>query len=231
VISAPARAARPYRSALREAQARRTRRRVLEAATAVFLDRGYGGTTMRAVAAAAGVSVPTVEALFGTKARLLKAAIDVAIAGDDEPVAVLDRPWAQAARRAQTLAGFLAMVAEVIAAAQQRSAGLVLAVFEGSSRDAELEALAAQMAAQREATAAWIVDSVTRLAPLRAGCGREEAVDTVWLLMDPAVFSRLTRQRGWSAGRYRDWIAAAIARLLTGDAPSAGDRRAGHPDG
>jgi hypothetical protein len=49
--------------------------------------------------------------------------------------------------------------------------------------------------------------------------------------MDPAVFSRLTRQRGWSAGRYRDWIAAAIARLLTGDAPSAGDRRAGHPDG
>lgn len=186
---------------------------------------------MRAVAAAAGVSVPTVEALFGTKARLLKAAIDVAIAGDDEPVAVLDRPWAQAARQAQTLAEFLPMVAGVIASAQQRSAGLVLAVFEGSSRDAELEALAAQMVSQREVTAAWIVASVTRLAPLRTGCGRGEAVDTVWLLMDPAVFLRLTRQRGWSARRYQDWIAAAIARLLTDDARPAGNRRAERPDG
>jgi AcrR family transcriptional regulator len=198
---------------------------VLEAATAMFLDRGYGGTTMRAVAAAAAVSVPTVEALFGTKARLLKTAIDVAIAGDDEPVAVLDRPWAQAARQAQTLAVFMAVVARVIAAAQQRSAGLVLAVFEASSRDAELAALAAQMASQREATAAWIVDGMTGLAPLRAGCGREEAVDTVWLLMDPAVFVRLTRQRGWSARRYQDWLAAAIARLLTGDDWPARDRR------
>ena len=191
----------------------------------MFLDRGYGGTTMRAVAAAAAVSVPTVEALFGTKARLLKTAIDVAIAGDDEPVAVLDRPWAQAARQAQTLAGFMAVVARVIAAAQQRSAGLVLAVFEASSCDADLAALAAQMASQREATAAWIVDGMTGLAPLRAGCSREEAVDTVWLLMDPAVFVRLTRQRGWSARRYQDWIAAAIARLLTGDDWPARDRR------
>lgn len=226
MISAPARAARPYRSARREAQARQTRRRVLEAATAVFLDRGYAGTTMRAVAAAAAVSVPTVEALFGTKPRLLKAAIDVAIAGDDEPVAVLDRPWAQAARHTQTLAGFMALVARVIAAAQQRSAGLVLAVFEASSRDADLAALAAQMASQREATAAWIVDGMTGLAPLRAEYGREEAVDTVWLLMDPAVFVRLTRQRGWSVGRYQDWIAAAIARLLVGDAQRAGGRPA-----
>src|SRR5215472_13049920 len=94
------RAPRRYRSSVRDAQARRTRRRVLDAATAVFLDRGYGGATIRAVAAGAEVSVPTVEALFGTKARLLKAAIDVAIAGDDEPVPVLDRSPAQAASKA-----------------------------------------------------------------------------------------------------------------------------------
>ena len=57
---------------------------------------------MRAIAAAAGVAVPTVELGFGTKARLLKAAIDVAIAGDDEPVPVLDRAWADTARNART---------------------------------------------------------------------------------------------------------------------------------
>src|SRR5260370_12805331 len=122
---------RRYRSSLRDAQARRTRRRVLDAATAVFLDRGYGGATIRVVAAGAMVSVPTVEALFGTKARLLKAAIDVAIAGDDEPVAVLDRGWAAEARKAGTAEGFLAVVAGVVAAAPPRPAGPVPAAVGG----------------------------------------------------------------------------------------------------
>lgn len=216
-VSAPA---RPYRSALRDDRARRTRRRVVEAATDVFLDRGYAGATMRAVAAKAGVSVPTVEALFGTKARLLKAAIDIAIAGDDEPVPVLDRPSAQAASQAASLCDLLSIVADMVAAAQQRSAGLVLAVFEGSSQDAQLEALKDQMVAQREITAAWVVRGMTRLAQLRPGCSADEAVDVVWLLMDPALFMRLTYQRQWSAGRYRDWLADALARLLISDVPS-----------
>src|SRR3954468_7832131 len=88
---------RSYRSSRREARARRTRLRVLEAAGSVFVAGGDAGATIRAIAAEAGVSVPTVEQLFGTKARLLKAAIDVAIAGDDDAVPVLDRSWTSAA--------------------------------------------------------------------------------------------------------------------------------------
>jgi AcrR family transcriptional regulator len=192
---------------------------VLGAATAVFLDRGYGGATIRAVAAEAKVSVPMVEALFGTKARLLKAAIDVAIAGDDEPVAVLDRAWAADARQAGTAEEFLSLVAGVLAAAQARSAGLVLAVFEGSVKDRELEQVAEQMVAQRAVTASWIVDGVSRVASLREGCSQQEAVDTVWLLMDPAIFDRLTRRRGWTVEHYERWFSRSVARLLTADAP------------
>jgi AcrR family transcriptional regulator len=213
---------RRYRSSLREAQARRTRQRVLDAASAVFLDRGYGAATIRAIAGEAKVSVPTVEALFGTKARLLKAAIDVAIAGDDEPVAVLDRSWAADARKAGTAEEFLSVVAGVVAAAQARSAGLVLAVFEGSARDWELEQVAEQMEAQRAVTASWIVEGVNRLASLREGCSNEEAIDTVWLLMDPAVFDRLTRRRNWTPEHYEHWFSRSVARLLTADAAATG---------
>src|ERR1700744_5223039 len=85
---------RRYRATRRGAQPRQPRARVRAAATQQFLAAGYPGTTMKAVAATAGVSVPTVEAAFGTKAKLLKAAIDVATAGDDAPVAMLDRAWA-----------------------------------------------------------------------------------------------------------------------------------------
>jgi hypothetical protein len=37
----------------------------------------------------------------------------------------------------------------------------------------------------------------------------------VWMLMDPVVFSRLTRHRGWSADRYASWFADSVIRLLT----------------
>ena len=80
---------RPGRSPRREQQARRTRARIIAAAAQRFLARGYAATTMRAVAADAGVALPTVELVFRTKARLLKAVIDTAIAGDDEPVPML----------------------------------------------------------------------------------------------------------------------------------------------
>jgi AcrR family transcriptional regulator len=213
---------RRYRSSLRESRARRTRQRVLDAATVVFLDRGYGAATIRAIAGEAKVSVPTVEALFGTKARLLKAAIDVAIAGDYEPVPVLDRAWAADARKAETAEEFLSVVAGVVAAAQARSAGLVLAVFEGSARDRELEQVAEQMVAQRAVTASWIVEGVSRVASLRECRGKEEAIDTVWLLMDPAVFDRLTRRRNWTPEHYEHWFSRSVARLLTADAVATG---------
>jgi AcrR family transcriptional regulator len=208
---------RTYRSDRRATQARITRQGVLKAATAEFLARGYAGTTMRAIAGGADVALPTVEALFGTKARVLKAAIDVAIAGDDDQVAVLDRHWARAAEQAGTVEEFLAITAAVIAPAQSRSSGLVLALFEASSADAELARLATQMITSRAETARWLVDTMITKAPLRDGCTRHEAIDTMWILMDPAVYDRLTRQRQWTSQQYQEWFAGSAYRLLISD--------------
>src|SRR4051812_494699 len=89
-----ARAGRPYDSSRRREQALQRRQRILAAARAAFRASGSAATTRRAVAEAADVSLPTVERGFGSKAQLLSGVVDAAIAGDDEPVAVLDRPAA-----------------------------------------------------------------------------------------------------------------------------------------
>ncbi len=78
------------------------------------------------------------------------------------------------------------------------------------------------MVAQRAVTATWIVEGVSRVASLREGCGKEEAIDTVWLLMDPAVFDRLTRRRNWTPEHYERWFSRSVARLLTADAAATG---------
>jgi AcrR family transcriptional regulator len=211
---APQYGRRRYRSPLRQAQARRTRARILEAATQAFRAHGYTGTTVVTVAEAAGVSVAAVEQAFPTKSDLLKAAIDVAIAGDDEAVPVLERPWAASARAAPDATTFLDAVATILVPAAERSDALVLTALEGARSDDRLVPLAEQLRAQRAVTAAWIVDALTAKAPLRAGLDRSEAIDIVWLLMDPAVYDRLTTARHWSPDRFGRFFADALLRLL-----------------
>jgi len=213
---------RTYRSDRRAAQATQTRRRVLAAATGLFERQGYAATTVRAVAADAGVSVQTVEAQFGSKPRLLKACIDVAIAGDDDAVPVLDREWTAAAERATDPADVLAITAGVLGPAQERSAGLVLAVFEGAASDEGLAALADEMVRQRRGTATWLVRRLQHVAPLRSS--ERESVDTLWTLMDPALHVRLVRQLGWSRARYERWFATSAEHLLVPDRPHRPDR-------
>ena len=210
---------RGYVSGTRTEQAQRTRSRVIDAATRLFVHQGYATTTMRAVAAEAGVSVPTVELLFGTKAQLLHVVIDVAIAGDDEPVPVLSRAWVAEAQSVRDLADFLLVVAQVVSEAEARSAGVILVAYEAAAADPDIQLLILDRESQRERTATWIVDSVRERADLRPGLDRAGAIDTVWMLMDPVIFSRLRRHRGWSADRYASWFADSVTRLLTSERP------------
>ncbi len=188
--------------------------RILAAASAEFERRGYGASRMRGVAATAGVSVPTVELIFGTKSQLLAAAISFAIRGDAEPVAMLERPWAQLAHDAPSVADFLAIVGRVLTEGEQRSAGLILAAFEAAARDESMSALAGQLRGQRGETAEWLVDELVARDSLRAQVTREQAIDTVWLLMDPHGFIALTRERGWTAERFEAWFVDSVTALL-----------------
>jgi AcrR family transcriptional regulator len=205
---------RGYRSVQRERQARETLERILAAGSAEFERRGYAATRMRAVAQVAGVSVPTVELLFGTKPELLRAAISFAIRGDAERVPMLKRPWARSAEEAASVGEFLAIVSRVLVEGEQRSAGLVVAAFEAAKHDDTMSALADQLRGQRAETAAWLVDGLIARASLRDEITREQAIDTVWLLMDPHGFSVLTRDRGWTPERFEAWFIDSVCRLL-----------------
>ena len=77
----------------RRQRSMRTRARVVDAGEQLFVERGYLATTIEAVAERAGVAAQTVYYVFGTKRNLLAAVLDASIAGDVEPVAVLERPW------------------------------------------------------------------------------------------------------------------------------------------
>src|SRR5580765_5811856 len=84
---------RSYDASRRQEAARRTRARILDVARERILADGYAATTLASIAGEAEVSVETINKGFRNKAGLLKAMFDVAVAGDDEPVAMPDRPF------------------------------------------------------------------------------------------------------------------------------------------
>src|SRR3954454_8695963 len=84
---------REYRSPRRLAAARQTRARICAAARELFLANGYAATSMRAIAAAAGVAEKTVYLQFATKSAVLKEMVETAIVGDDEAIPAADRSW------------------------------------------------------------------------------------------------------------------------------------------
>ena len=82
-----------------------------------------------------------------------------------------------------------------------------------------MSTLADQLRSQRAETAAWIVDELIRRASLRDRITREQAIDTIWLLMDPHGFIALTKDRGWDAEQFEAWFVDSVHRLLlTGEA-------------
>ena len=132
---------RPYVAPRRAAQARLTKRRITTAAADLFVERGFVATSVDAVAAAAGVGRATVFAHFPTKAALLKAAYDVTLVGDDEPVPLRDRPRSRAVMAETDAHRFLAGYAGIVADIARRLAPIYVAIRAAASADAEAAAV------------------------------------------------------------------------------------------
>ena len=86
---------RRYRAPRRAEQAAATRAAIIDAAGALFVERGFAATTMAAIAERARVTAKSVYSL-ADKAHLLLLVVDRAIVGDDVPEALLDRPGVRA---------------------------------------------------------------------------------------------------------------------------------------
>lgn len=205
---------RDYRSDLRAAQALETRRGIVAAAAKLFVADGYGATTIEAVAEAAGVSRKTVFTAVGGKVELLKLALDWAIAGDDEPIAVADRPEVRVLLELSDAAELLTGWASVLVRIDKRVARLFEAMETAAGLEASARTLFERTSRQRLDGSRVIVDRVVALGALRADLTTAEAADIAWLLGDPVLYTRLVRNRGWSARRFEQWLATTLRHDL-----------------
>jgi AcrR family transcriptional regulator len=210
----PDRPPRRYDSSRRLARAADNRRRVVRAAHDLFVAQGFAATTVAAIAEAADVSVPTVYDGFGSKAELLKQAIDVALAGDDQPVPVAERPparWVDEAGTAEELLGRYAVMMGELA---ERSGPIYDVLIRAADAEPDLAELLGRFEAQRLVAATRIAEAVRNRGGLPPGRSLDAARDVIWLCNAPEVFTMLVTKRGWSARQYVDWARHALVQLV-----------------
>lgn len=202
---------RAYDATGRRERALAQRERALERAGALFLADGYAGTTVEAVASAAGVSVATVYKSYGGKAGLLRELCARALAGE-APAPAEERSDAlrDAPDAATVVAGWGALAAEV----SPRISPLTLLLRTAAEGDADAAALLAELEDARlsrmEDNARFLVDG----GHAARGVSVEQARDVLWTCTSPELYDLLVVRRGWSPERFGAFVAATITGSL-----------------
>ena len=171
---------------------------MVDAARTLFLERGYGATTIEAISALSDVPPATVYRLFSSKRGILKALLDVSIVGDDEAVPLADRPQVRSLLAdpdpRKQLAGFVG----ITAAGELGTAPIYRILVSAASSDPDAAALLDELTRQRQEGQGLIARSLARSGVLRPELRERDAADIIHALMSPEVYRLLVVDRGWS---------------------------------
>lgn len=207
--------ARSYDSPTRRAQAEKTRRQIADAARTLFVERGWSGTRVRDVAAAAGVSEPTVYAVYGTKAGLAMALLDSLTAAVDLPRHMSELEAAEGDPPRQ-IAALVAIDRQLF----EHGADAIAVIREAGRSNPDLAPVYAAGRRQGEEARRRVYGSWPTQV-WRDGVSLESALDTAAALLSVDVYLELTQARGWSPDAVQTWWADTLALLLLRDPRSA----------
>lgn len=205
---------RRYRSPLREERAQETRRRVMEAARQLFVQRGYSGTTIDAIARCALASSETVYSVFGSKRSLLEQLVHVAVTGEEDLGPLMQGPGPVEVHAAPDQRELLRRFAHDITWRVERVGPLMEVVTAAALTEPEMADLHERLQAGRLENLRTMVGWLAGLGSLRMPA--EKAADTVWALASPEIFRLLTGGRGWSSSEFEVWLYHSLVELLVG---------------
>jgi len=206
----PVKTPRPYHSPKHEAMRQATRQSVIEAAGRLFSERGYAGSTIEAIAGAAGVAVPTVYAAFGNKLSILRALIAAAI-DEAEPRPVAERMREQAAGAADPATRVQKLMRLHVSLLAQ-TADVRRVIRGAAATDPEIQALLDKIYS-------LVYTDCQTSARLALGVASDDArtrrlADVMFAFTSSDLFDLLTGQRGWSVAEYERWAIQTVTAAL-----------------
>lgn len=198
----------------RAEKAQETRRRIIQAASDLFVEDGYGATNLQDIADRAGVAVQTIYFVFGNKRALLKELVDTTIAGDAEPVATLDRPWFTGAVAAATAEEMLTAYVPGSSAVLARVSPIMRVLEAAVANDPEVAALWPQDEDLRYVVQRTAAEALVTKPGAREGLTTEDAADLLYGILSPELYLLFVRDRGWTHERWVHWAGQTLRTQL-----------------
>lgn len=188
-----------------------TRQSVIAAAGRLFSERGYAGSSIEAIAEAAGVAVPTVYAAFGNKRSILRALIAAAVDGAERPRPVAERMREQAAGVPDPATRVQKMMQLVVSLIAQ-SADVLRIMRGAAAMDPEIQSLLDEVYSR-------IYMDCQTAACLAIGVASDDArtrrlADVTFAFTSSDLFDLLTEKRGWSVAEYERWAIQTVTAAL-----------------
>lgn len=196
-------------------QSRATRQRIVAAATTLFLRDGFLSATMTAIAKEAGVAVQTLYLSFANKTAILSAAFDTAVAGDDEPVPIVERDWYMTLTSDPSGPASVASFFDASASIIERSTPLY-AVIRAASAEPEIAELLANNKRERHAALVGVADRLARKKGFRKGLSPEDAAGIMYALSSSESYLLLVTEHGWPREQWRKWTLSTLTDQLFG---------------
>jgi hypothetical protein len=148
----------------------------------------------------------------GPKPVILRTVIDQALAGDDGPAPIAERPWWREAIEEPDPVRSIQLYARNMCRISGR-AGIVLRALEvAASIDPDAADVWARFQHQRRVGLnEFAVTLAQKSTALRYN--EDTITDTMWMLA-PDAYLRLVHDAGWPVERFQAWLADLLQRLL-----------------
>ena len=198
----------------RRQRSQATREAIITAAHAVFVENGYHGATITAIAGRAGVAPQTIYFVFHTKAELISAVIDSAVVGSDDPLPPQAQPWWQAMIGEPDAARAIEAFVRGAGGAFARATSISEVLRAAALTDAEVRATHEHHERLRREGFGEVLDSLATKGPLRAGMSRDHLLDIFLTVYGDSSYYHLTVERGWSHDEVMDWLSDVLPQIL-----------------
>jgi AcrR family transcriptional regulator len=205
---------RKYQSRLRQQQAADTRGAIVAAARQLFVANGWQGTTIAAVARAAGVSAESVYAVFGSKSALLLGVVQSAVRRGNPATPLVEQEGPRAVAAARDQAEMLRLFARDIAQVLSAVADIVAVLRVAAEADPEVAKVYDAIHAGRRENLALVARALAGKGPLRDEMSEAAALAQIWRLASPELFLMLTRIEGLTPEQHAAWLEHTLGQLL-----------------
>ncbi|MCB1110371.1 MAG: TetR/AcrR family transcriptional regulator [Chlamydiia bacterium] len=199
---------RSYHSKSRDTQAAETRSRILKTAKKLFQKEGFDRVTIRKLAQAAAVSMPTVYALFKSKRGVLESLIDSALPPKQFTALVDEVMYEPSPKKRMSIT---AKIARQIYDAEKE----LIDILRGASVVApEFKELEQERERRRYERQGESVKKLMKEKALAKGLTLQKARDILWTMTGRDLYRLLVIERKWSSSAYEKWLTEALITSL-----------------